>query len=113
MSSQDDDDLESVEGGPTWEELGHNLFKQSALNFHTEIVKPDAFTSMDDYADFCDTHISPKVGTQIRNHQFNMRTNMVAFKRKRSNETVEMVKGNMEKERQKKDLQDVIAATNR
>lgn len=111
--SLEEDDLESVDGGPTWEELGHNLFKGKLLAFITEIVKPDAFTGMDDYADFCAANISPKVGCQIVNHQNNYRINMVSYKRKRSLEGVEMVKGNVEKERQKKDLQEIMTGMNK
>src|SRR5438094_10541872 len=101
----EEDDLDSVVEGPSWEELGHNMYQKSMLDYHTEIQKPDAFTSMDDYADHCATHISPHVAVQIMNHQNNYRKNMVPFKRKRAEETERMVKGNIEKERQKKDIQ--------
>lgn len=111
--SSDEDDLESVDGGPTWEELGHNLFKGKLLSFITEIDKPDAFSAMDDYADFCAAYISPRVGVQILNHQMNYRINMVSYKRKRAQEGVEMVKGNVEKERQKKDLEAIVTGMNK
>ncbi len=111
--SDSDDDLDSVEGGLTWEELGHNLFKWSHLAFHTKIQKPDPFTSMDDYAGFCAVHISPKVAVQIINHQNNYRKNMVAYKRERAKETERMVKGNIEKEKQKKDMAEVMGMMNK
>ena len=108
MSESGEDDLHDIEGGPSWEELGHKTYDPKLVKYHTEILKPDPFTSMDDYAEFCAEYISPKVAKLIQKHQENMRTNMVSYKRKRAQETVEMVKGNIENEKHKKDIEELL-----
>lgn len=117
MSSADsredeEDDLEDLEGGMSYEEFSQNLYRERYTKFHTEILRPDPFTSMDDYADYCMTHISPKVGLMIFNHQHNYRVNMIPYKRKRAEETERIAKGNTDDRKRREDIKSVLRGTN-
>lgn len=107
-----EDDMDDMSEGMTYEEFSENLYRERHLPYHTEVIKPDAFTSMDDYGVYTMTAISPRIGLMILNHQNNYRINMVAFKRKRSDETVAIAKGNTDDRKRREDLKTVLRGMN-
>lgn len=107
------DDLQDVAGGPTWEELGHKMYDPKLLNFHTQIDKPDQTSTLDVYAEYVSENVSRKVGNILKGYAKWKRTNMVPYKRERAKETERMVKGNIEQERKKKDMEEVLTGLQR
>lgn len=102
-------DLESEEGsGRSWEQLGHNMYDEKKLDFHTQVDKPDPSMAIDVAAVYWGKTISPGVGRLIALAQKRKDTRMVAFKRERAKETERMVKGNVDEEKRKKDMREVM-----
>jgi hypothetical protein len=109
----EDSDLQDVEGGPTWEEALHKLLGEKDIALHTEITHPDAMSALDIAAEHWGQTISPGVGRLLKNRQHWDRKNMAAWKRKRASEVIDGIKGQVENEKKKKDLEEIMSGVQR
>ena len=107
------DDLQESKQPQSWEDLGHKMYSKEHLEFHTEIVNPDAMSFLDSTAEFVADNISPSAGKFMKGFLRGYRQNMVAYKRQRAHETESMVKAQVEEERKTKNLQDLMTGMNR
>lgn len=97
----------------TWEEALHKLLRTKGVELHTEILKPDAMTAIDAAGKYWGGSISPGLGKLVADVQRKKRINMVAYQRKRAIEVIRGVTAGSEQERRKKELKELMLATNR
>ena len=113
MSVDVDAGLDNNGTPPSWEELGHKMYSKDHVKFHTEIQKPDPMSAADTTARYTKKYISREAGEFMENYLGAYRDNMVAFQRKRATETTEMVKSNVEAEKQKASMREMMLGLNR
>jgi hypothetical protein len=98
---------------PSWEELGHKMYSKEHVRFHTEIVNPDAMSFLDMTASFTRKYISEAAGDVMNGYLSDYRDNMVAYKRQRAKETESMVKANVEGERNRASVREMLLGLQR
>jgi hypothetical protein len=113
LSVDVDAGLGSQEGSPSWEELGHRMYDKSKVRYHTQIDNPDAMSFLDQTSNMVGRFISAKAGTMMRSYLSDYRDNMVAYNRQRATETVSMVKANMEAEKSRANMKEMLLGLQR
>lgn len=95
------------------ERFASKLYSKEHLEYHTEIISPDAMTFLDSTANYMEKAICPEVGTFIRTNNERYRINMVAFQRKRAGETERIAKGKVDEEKEAKKAREVMLGMGR
>ena len=113
MSNDVDADMGMPQSPPSWEELGHKMYSKEHTRFHTEIEKPDSMSFLDTTAGMTTKYISKSAGAAMVKHLTDYRDNMVAYKRQRAKETESMVKANVEAEKQKANVREMLLGLQR
>ena len=113
MSADPDAGMGSPSTPPSWEELGHKMYSKEHVHFHTEIAHPDAMSFLDLTATMTENAISKAAGQVMRAYLSDYRDNMVAYKRQRALETERMVKANVEAERNKANMKEMMLGLQR
>lgn len=96
-----------------WMEFAHKLYSKEHLEYHTEIINPDAMTMLDTSAKYWAHAISKGVGLLVKEDNKDYRQNMVAYQRKRAGETERVAKGKVEEEKESKKMRDVMTGMQR
>ena len=89
------------------------MYSKDHVKFHTEIQKPDPMSAADSTAKYTMKYIGKEAGEFMTGYLASYRDNMVAFKRKRAEETTAMVKSNIEAEKQKASMREMMLGLNR
>jgi hypothetical protein len=104
----DDFEIDSDQMAELSAKFPYFLFSKKHVKYHTQVDNPDSQTMLDSAADHWSHTISPRVGTYVRKVQANKRDNMIAFGRKRAEETERIARAQAEHDKQKKDLKEAM-----
>ena len=108
-----DADLDSSSTPASWEELGHKMYSKNHVRYHTQIDNPDAMSFLDQTAYMTGKYISKGAGDAMNTYLGDYRDNMVAYLRQRAKETENMVKANVEAEKQKASMREMLLGLER
>jgi hypothetical protein len=102
-----DQDLESTEEeSRSWEDLGHKLYSKQHKEYHTEINSPDSMSTLDTAAEglIVEEFGGTGLDKDLKKWRDWKRTNYIAFKRKRAQETERMVSANAQRENERNEF---------